>query len=189
MAPFTVAPAAVARLSHPLAIVVAAAGLILAHVLTFGPTDYRRPADAIVVFGARAYDTHTPSEALADRTVTGIRLYQQGLAPVLVFSGGGLEPQAMLSLARRMGVPERAVLVDDQGLNTEATLRNIRGRFGRIIAVSHYYHNARIKLTAERLGISCVTVPAEQDRVLRQEPWYVLRECAAFVKYYLAVGA
>jgi hypothetical protein len=42
-------------------------------------------------------------------------------------------------------------------------------------------------MTAERLGLSCFTVPARMRRRLRGEPWWVLRECAAYMKYYLTV--
>jgi len=47
---------------------------------TFGQTDYRRPADAVVVFGCRAYADGRPSDALADRVNTAIALYQDGYA-------------------------------------------------------------------------------------------------------------
>jgi hypothetical protein len=39
----------------------------LAQVALFGATDYRRPADVIVVFGARAYEDGRMSSPLADR--------------------------------------------------------------------------------------------------------------------------
>jgi len=175
------------RLARPMAVAPAAAGLLLAHLLTFGCTDYRRDAEAVVVFGARAYSPRACSEVLADRTLTGIDLYRQGRAAKLVLSGGGVEPEAMRHLALSRGVPEEDIVVDFRGLNTEATLRNLRGRFGRVLAVSNYYHNARIKMTAQRLGLECYTVPARMRRHLPAEPGWVARECAAFVAYYLAV--
>ncbi len=167
------------------AVAPAAGALLLAHLLTFGATDYRRPADAIVVFGAKAYADGTPSQALCDRTLTGIELYRQGYAGRLVLSGGPGEPQAMRRLALDRGVPAGAIVLDDAGVNTAATLGNLRGRFARVLAVSHYYHNARIKMTARRMGIDCYTVPARETRRLVGEPYYVARECAAFAAYYL----
>ena len=64
----------------------AAVALILPLILifTFGPTRYARPADCIVVFGAKVYSDGRPSDALADRVDEGVRLYKQGLAPVIV---------------------------------------------------------------------------------------------------------
>ena len=53
-----------------------------------------------------------------------------------------------------------------------------------VVAVSHYYHLARIKLTAHRMGIACATSPCAMSRRLAKEPYFVARECAAFVSYY-----
>ena len=69
-------------------VAVCMAAFPLAQMVCFGKTDYRRPADAIVVFGARVYNDGRPSDALADRTRTGCRLYLDGLAGQVVFSGG-----------------------------------------------------------------------------------------------------
>jgi len=182
--------------------VAAAVGaLVLMHVLTFGHCDYRRHADAIVVFGARAYIDGKPSQAIYDRTMTGVRLYQQGYAPMLIFSGGGLEPGVMKSIAVGSGVPESAIVLDDTGLNTEATLRFVRGgswrqtpagrsgpgKTGRILAVSHSFHNARIKMLAERFGMDLVTVPCHEPIPLTGEKFYIARECAAITAYYFTV--
>jgi len=176
------------RRRAPAGAVVAAMGLlVLAHVLTFGHTDYRRPADAIVVFGARAYADGTPSQALRDRTRTGIELYRQGYADELIFSGGGSEPAVMRTLALRHGVPDAAIVLDPHGVNTAATLRFVRARGGAVLAVSHSFHNARIKMLAERLGIDLATVPAHEPVPLTAEPYYVARECAAIAAYYLTV--
>jgi hypothetical protein len=60
----------------------------LAQMLFFGNTDYRRPADAVVVFGARTYKDGRLSDALEDRVRTACELYRIGLARRLVLSGG-----------------------------------------------------------------------------------------------------
>ena len=166
--------------------VVSAPLLLLAHLLSFGASDYARPAEAVVVFGAGVNPDGTPSLALEDRTRTGIGLVRAGLAPRLVLSGGPDEVAAMRRLALAAGLGESTLTLDPAGLNTWATLRNLRER--RIVAVSHFYHLARIKLAAARLGIACATTPCVQTRRLAKEPWYVTRECAAFVKYWLLRG-
>lgn len=152
--------------------------LLGAHLWSFGATDYRRPAEAIVVFGAKP-----GSLALHDRVREGVRLYHEGRAPVLVMSGAPDEVKDMARLARLDGVPESAIARDPEGLNTAATLRNLRHR--RVIAVSHDYHLARIKLAASRRGLECYTVPCAESRPLARKPYYVAREGAAFVFYYL----
>jgi uncharacterized SAM-binding protein YcdF (DUF218 family) len=162
-----------------------APALLLLHLFSFGATDYARRADAIVVFGAGVRGGE-PSLALDDRMKHGIRLFRSGVAPRLVLSGGPDEVPVMRRLALEAGVPEAALVLDPAGLNTWATLNNVRER--RIVAVSHYYHLARIKLAAHRLGLACATVPCPMTRRLEREPWYVARECAAFVSYYLFRG-
>lgn len=157
--------------------------ILLLHLFSFGSTDYARPASAIVVFGARVYADGAPSLALEDRVRHGVRLYQAGLAPKLVLSGAPDEVPAMRRLALQGRVPEAALVGDPGGLNSYATLANLKER--DVVAVSHYYHLARIKLTARRMGITCATSPCPMTRRLAKEPYFVARECAAFVSYYL----
>jgi uncharacterized SAM-binding protein YcdF (DUF218 family) len=159
-------------------------------IFSFGFTSYARPADAIVVFGARVYADGSPSDALSDRVREGIRLYHAGLAPRLVVSGGPgdgptTEPEAMQRLAESLGVPGAAITQDPQGINSAATIETCRAlRLQRVVAVSHFYHLPRIKLLAERAGVEVFTVPSPQGRALRALPVFVAREVAAWWWYY-----
>jgi uncharacterized SAM-binding protein YcdF (DUF218 family) len=172
-----------------------AAGIVfpLAQIALFGLTDYRRGADLIVVFGAHAFADGTPSRALADRIDTGIELYRAGLAPRLLFSGGPgdgaiHETEAMRRYAMKRGVPDSAIAVDAHGINTESTARNTiaytRGLPLRVLAVSHFYHLPRIKMTYQRYGLDVFTVPSRNAGV---QPLLLNlgREDAAFWRYYL----
>ncbi len=160
--------------------------LLFLHIFSFGATDYARPAEAVVVFGARVYGDGRPSLALEDRVRHGIRLWRAGAAPVLVLSGAPDEVPAMARMAAEAGIPQEAVESDPEGLDTFATLANLRHR--RVVAVSHYYHLARIKMAARRLGLECATAPCRMTRRLAREPYFVAREGAAFVSYYLFRG-
>jgi uncharacterized SAM-binding protein YcdF (DUF218 family) len=160
--------------------------LLLLHLFSFGATDYGRPAGAIVVFGARAYADGSPSQALADRMRHGVNLYHQRIAPTLILSGAPDEVPTMKRLALRWRVPEEAIVCDPDGVNSYATLANLKVR--NVVAVSHYYHLARIKLTARRMGIACVTSPCPMAQRLSKEPYFIARECAAFVSYYFFRG-
>lgn len=167
----------------------------LALMLFFGNTDYRRPADAVVVFGARAYQDGRLSDALEDRIRTACELYRTGAAKRLVLSGGPgdgavHETEAMRRYALNHGVRAQDIFVDRQGLNTEATVRNTvplfrQWRMTRVLAVSHFYHLPRIKLSYQRTGFEVYTVPARQKYFLRQIPYSMAREVAAFWTYYL----
>jgi uncharacterized SAM-binding protein YcdF (DUF218 family) len=173
--------------SIAIAFVASAIVFPIAQIATFGTTDYRRPADVIVVFGAKVYADGTPSDALADRVRTACALYRAGLAPRLLFSGGPGEPASMQRLATSLGVPAAAIVSDPNGVNTESTARNTVALLhtpARILAVSHFYHLPRIKMTYQRYGSEVYTVPCE-DTVPGSMPFNVAREVAAFWRYYL----
>lgn len=189
-APIAMAPRS--RLSSLALIPAMVVAFLLSQILIFGVTDYRRPADAIVVLGARAYVDGTPSLALPDRVATGVALYQQGLAPRLIMSGGPgdgsiTEAQAMAKYAVQLGVPREAILLDEHGTNTGATARNIAHALPpgqRVLAVSHAYHLARVKLAFQQRGVIAYTVPAKETRTLLTWPLFVAREVAALGVYF-----
>lgn len=170
----------------------------LLQVGAYGMTDYRRHADAILVLGARAYADGTPSDALEDRVLTAISLYQQGYAPRLIFSGGPgdgtmSEAQVMRRMALEAGVADKAIVIDDLGLTTDASIENTARLLGRgrsVLAVSHGWHLPRIKLRCQRAGLVAFTVPAdERGQPLRQTPYLVAREVPALWLYYLRAVA
>lgn len=169
---------------------------LIAHILVFGATDYRRPADAAVVFGAAVSPTGEPSLSLADRTRTAAALYRAGMVKYLVLSGGHdpadpiSEPEAMRRLAMELGVPESAIILDESGVNTLATVKRAVGLarerdWRSVLMVSQGWHLARIKLFSERQGLRCYTVPAMETRPLHRESFYVMRESAAILWYWL----
>lgn len=170
-------------------------GYPLAQIYCFGKTDYRRPADVIVVFGARAYQDGQASRPLADRVETACALYRQGYAPRLLFSGGpgdGAvdEPEAMRRLAITLGVPAQAILLDHSGVDTHATVAYScalfpRYHITRVLAVSHFFHLPRIKMTYQRAGWDVYTVPAAELAPLRESYYCVLRDMAAIWAYYV----
>ena len=173
----------------------------LAQMLFFGTTDYRRPADAAVVFGARVYASGRPSPLLADRIATSVDLYRTGLVGTLVMSGGDgadgfNEAGVMRQEAIAAGVDPAAILVDPAGNTTEATVDNslalLAARGGgsnppRVIAVSQAYHLPRIQLAYANGGVDVLTVPAVDAVPIGEMPILVLREVPAFWAYYLRV--
>ena len=143
----------------------------LAQIAFFGTTDYRRPADAAVVFGARVLGDGTPSIALEDRIETGVELYRDGLVSTLVMTGalerdsGFDETVVMAERARILGVPASAIIRDPLGTSTLASVRSTTSiiaaeGFERVLAVSHSYHLPRIELSYDRAGFDVATVPA-----------------------------
>jgi vancomycin permeability regulator SanA len=176
----------------------AAACLLLfpvAQVFFFGETDYRRAADAVVVFGAQVHRDGHPSTSLKDRMTTAVQLYEDGLVTHVIVSGGvgesGFnEALVMRDMAVEAGVPEERVVVDSNGVSTNATVADTVPFFGedgwtRILAVSQYYHLPRIKLAYQRAGWNVFTVPAGTSSPIPQTPRFVVREIPAFWVYYL----
>jgi vancomycin permeability regulator SanA len=163
----------------------------------FGTTDYRRPADAAVVFGARVYASGVPSPLLADRIAAAVELYRAGLVPILIMSGGDgadghNEATVMRDRAIAAGVDPAAIVIDPTGITTEATVEHAiallssRGsRGGGLIAVSQAYHLPRIQLAFSRAGIDVLTVPAVDPIPISEMPLLIAREIPAFWLYYL----
>lgn len=166
----------------------------LAQVYFFGTTDYRRPADAVVVLGARVCDDGRLSTSLEDRVRTAVELYEQGLVPTLVMSGGvgtnGIdEADAMRRRAIELGVPPDAILCDHTGMDTDATVRNTRAMFRaegieRVLAVSQFYHLPRIKLAYRAAGVDVSTVPAMERMPISSTNRSIVREVPGFWVYW-----
>lgn len=105
-------------------------------------------ADAIVVVSGG--DTEA-------RTAAGIALYQQGWADYLVLSGAALDKTgpsnaaAMKLQAENAGVPESAILVDEDAANTQQNAENTQSileerGFQDAILVTSGYHQRRASL-------------------------------------------
>lgn len=166
----------------------------LAHVYTFGTTDYRRPADVAVAFGARVYADGALTTSAEDRTRTAAGLYTSGLVPRLVMSGGvgesGYdETVAMRDRAIELGVPADAIVRDTGGANTDRTVANTVAMFEAdgtrtVLVVSQFYHLPRIKMAYRAVGWNVYTVPAERSRPILKTPALVAREIPGFWVYW-----
>lgn len=189
-------PAERSRSWRPIAVTVAAClvAFPLMQIVCFGRTDYSRPADTIVVLGAKAYADGRPSVSLADRVRKGVELYRNGLAHTIIFSGGPgegaiHETEAMKAMAVRMGVSEQDIILDRDGLNTRATARNTvriaqHDHIDRVLVVSNFYHLPRIKMSFQQEGRQVFTVPAN-DSAWTATPRQIVREILGLWAYYL----
>jgi uncharacterized SAM-binding protein YcdF (DUF218 family) len=146
-----------------------------------------RRAEAIVVLGARLLPDGSPGNALARRVATGVALYRQGAAPLLLLSGGGghgrAEADAMAEAALAAGVPGSALLIEACSGNTvenaflSAALLADRG-LGSIVLVSERYHLFRARLLFRRAGLVVVDSVAPPDDWRQDWPLW-LREALA----------
>lgn len=149
------------------------AGAIVAYggfrVWQTGQTDERRPVDAIVVLGAAHYEAE-PSAVLAARLDHAIELYRAGLAPYLVTTGGRApgdvlaESDTARAYVIRHGVPAEAILSEDSGRDTLASLRNVVALMRdeglhTALFVSDRLHMLRVLRIATDLGVEAYGSP------------------------------
>jgi uncharacterized SAM-binding protein YcdF (DUF218 family) len=81
------------------------------------------PFDAIIVPGCKVLASGQPSAALSRRVRHAVDLWCEGRAPVIVLTGGiGTHPPseaaAAAELARSLGVPSGALLLEELSVNT-----------------------------------------------------------------------
>ena len=128
-------------------------------------TETLQPSDVIVVLGAGLMQSGTLNNESMRRTVRGVELYKQGLAPILVllgppFDGGSSPTEAAVRarFARTMGVPSEAIIKIENSMTTREesihTASLLRQRnVHRIILVTESLHMRRAKLVFERTGL------------------------------------
>jgi uncharacterized SAM-binding protein YcdF (DUF218 family) len=144
-------------------------GITWLQVRATGRSDQARDVDAIVVMGAAQYDGR-PSPLLQARLDHVVELWNRGLAPVVVVTGGNqpgdrfTEASASAAYLVEHGVPTEAILQETFGQNSFDSLEgvaDILGRRGldRVVLVSDPFHSLRIKLTAEELGLEAYVSP------------------------------
>jgi len=150
-------------------------------------------ADAILVLGARVFPGGRPSDALADRLDTALRLYRAGVAPRVVVSGDHAEadydePGAMAAWLVGRGVPREAIVEDGAGLDTYTSMARAKGTFAlsSVVVVTQAFHLPRALYLANRKGLACQGVVADARRY-RRAPYYQLRELVSRVRAFLDV--
>lgn len=123
------------------------------------------PADAIVVLGRGGVDTDgVLTNRSLRRTLDGIGLYGDGLAPVLVLSGPADETAARARLAQGLGVPSEAILRTSSAKTTRGEAEEIRrlliplGR-RRILLVADPIDMPRARAVMERAGFTVLPAP------------------------------
>lgn len=152
-------------------------GLLVGLVVYTGAQDDRRPSDAIVVLGAAQY-AGRPSPVLAARLDHALRLWQEGVAPFVVLTGGTGDGDTTSEAAvggrylRSRGVPDSLLLMEVDGRTTSQSVRQAaallqaRGRV-RVVLVSDPFHALRARVLAWRWGLDAVTSPTRTSPIAR----------------------
>jgi uncharacterized SAM-binding protein YcdF (DUF218 family) len=186
-------------------------GVLLVGALVVGGTgfrvwqvargDDRTTADVVLVLGAAQY-AGTPSKILEARLRHAKNLYDQGVAPYILTTGGNqpgdtyTEASAGVRWLVERGVPEDRTISVGEGNDTLGSLKaaaaKIHERGWRsAVIVSDPWHTLRARTMAADLGIDAWTSPTHSGPIVQTRQIqirYILRETAALL-YYRATKA
>ena len=159
------------------------------------------PADAIVVFGAAEYSGR-PSPVYRARLDHAFDLFQLGLAPVVITTGGAAADPSYSEggvghdYLMHRGIPDSNLIAETQGSDTAQSAQRIgvimrTNHMHSCIAVSDAYHVFRIRKLLEHEGLLVYVSPRPDSRPHSQ--WQrteaVLREAASYLVWRLHLPA
>jgi uncharacterized SAM-binding protein YcdF (DUF218 family) len=160
-----------------------------AAVLVWSSRDEARPAQAIVVLGAAQY-AGKPSPVLRARLDHALDLWNRHLASLLILTGGTgsgdttSEAAVGRNYAKKHGVPDSAILVENEGRTTSESMRAVAGMLEvrglqSALLVSDPFHMLRLRILARRFGFTPYTSPTRTSPISpnREERWkYIFSE-------------
>ena len=149
----------------------------VAQVWWVGRSDQARAVDAIVVLGVAQYDGR-PSPQLQARLDHALPLWQEGLSPLVITTGGN-QPGDRFTEAETsanyliegsidgslvVAVPAESIVQENSGSTTRESLiavRNIMQDRGlhSVLIVTDPYHSLRSRLIAQDLGLVAYISP------------------------------
>jgi len=154
-----------------------------AAVLVWSARDEARPAQAIVVLGAAQY-AGRPSPVLRARLDHALDLWHRHLASLLILTGGTgsgdntSEAAVGRNYAKKHGVPDTAILVENEGRTTSESMRAVAGMLEvrglqTALLVSDPFHMLRLRILARRFGFTPYTSPTRTSPISpnREERW------------------
>ena len=158
-------------------------------VMIWGSRDRAQASDAIVVLGAAQY-VGRPSPVLRARLDHALDLWQRGMAPRLIFTGGtGVGDTTSEAAVSRVyalshGVPDTAILMENNGRTTRESLAAVSKimharQMRSAILVSDPFHMLRLRILSTQYGVDAHTSPTQTSPISAnrgQALGYVLSE-------------
>ncbi|WP_336923590.1 YdcF family protein [Aquipuribacter sp. SD81] len=176
--------------------------VVAVRVVQVAGRDERPQADAVVVLGAAQLDGE-PAAVLESRLQHALDLYEAGVAPVVVTTGGNQEGDRFTEAGAGeawlvdRGVPAEAVVAVTEGGNTYDSLLPVsrlaadRGWEG-VVVVSDPWHVYRVRVMADTLGLPVAGASPVRDgpstEVATRVASYVARETVAVLAHQGAVA-
>jgi uncharacterized SAM-binding protein YcdF (DUF218 family) len=159
------------------------------------------PSDAIVVFGAAQYAGH-PSPVFRARLDHAYDLFQRGLAPVVITTGGSAADPTFSEggvghdYLMHRGIPESKLIAETQGSDTASSAERVAvimttNGMHSCVAVSDAYHVFRIRKLLEHEGVQVYVAPRPDSipRTIWQRALAVMREAASYMLWKLNIPA
>jgi uncharacterized SAM-binding protein YcdF (DUF218 family) len=160
-----------------------------AAVLVWSSRDEARPAQAIVVLGAAQY-AGRPSPVLRARLDHALELWGRHLSSLLILTGGTgsgdttSEAAVGRTYARKHGVPDSAIVEENEGRTTSESMRAVAGilearGLQSALLVSDPFHMLRLRILARRFGFTPYTSPTRTSPISpnSEERWkYIFSE-------------
>jgi uncharacterized SAM-binding protein YcdF (DUF218 family)/lysophospholipase L1-like esterase len=161
-------------------------------------TDTAGTGDVLVVMGAGVVGACTPNLNAVRRVLLGARLWREKRAPIMMFTGGSGPPgcpvgDVMARLAREVGVPESAMIVETRSRTTKenadqsAPILRARGA-RRLVVVTDRLHMKRAAGVFRHAGFTVerVAVPVFEGHTDNVSMLIAgVRELSALVYYNL----
>jgi uncharacterized SAM-binding protein YcdF (DUF218 family) len=159
--------------------------------------DQVHSADAIVVFGAAEYSGR-PSPVYRARLDHGFDLFRQGVAPVVITTGGAAADPSFSEggvghdYLMGRGIPDASLIAETQGSDTAQSAERVAvimrtNHMRSCVAVSDAYHVFRIRKLLQHENVQVYIAPRPDSRP--HSPWQraeaVLREAASFLVWRL----
>lgn len=184
------------------------AGTLLIAVLVVGGTAVRvwqvarisdeSHADAIVVLGAAQY-SGTPSSVFEARLEQAVKLYERGIAPMVVTVGGKQEGDEYTEAASgknyliSRGIPVDSVVAVEEGSDTLRSIKAVADAMhardmSSAVLVSDPWHSLRTRTMARDDGLDAWTAPTRQGPAVftrESQAHGIARETGALLWYQL----
>lgn len=187
--PFWTGRRAVGAIFFTIVIIAVVWAAVVVAVAVQATHDQAGDADAIAVLGAAQYNGR-PSPVFRARLDHAATLYQRGLAPVVLVTGGvGLrdslnEANVGRDYLVRVGLPSEAVIPLAGGHDTYSSIVQVQRWFDgkdsrRVLLVSDGFHMLRLQIIARRLGLTPYTSPAAGSPIhanVRRNTGYLFAE-------------
>jgi vancomycin permeability regulator SanA len=164
-----------------------------AYTIHDGITDKGKTADIALILGNKVHEDGTLSRGLANRMQCGLELYKAGRFKKIIVSGGKgkeghFEGDKMREFLLQNGVPDSIIIVDNEGFNTRASVKNTlllreKLHFESVLVVSQYFHLTRSKMLFRKSDLQISSASPRFFEI--RDVYSLIREFAAFYQQLL----